>query len=210
MEPSGVHIIHIAANSDNEDIINLLASRWPAYVNTASDDGTTPLHVASTYGQLNAVRALIENGADPFIVDQEGMTPLDCSVREGQVLCVEYYKELGIRPVCDEEEEEGEDSMALAYTTMLMENTFVDYDNDTTLCSIDETTILQESTVLEETFDLTDIQSLSNSTLRKKLQEMGEKPGPVNELTRHAYLRYLHKLQTGLLSPQKCQERNSK
>ena len=50
MEPSGVHILHIAANSDNEDVITLLASQWPAYVNAASDDGSTPLHVASTYG----------------------------------------------------------------------------------------------------------------------------------------------------------------
>ncbi|XP_065912827.1 ankyrin repeat and LEM domain-containing protein 1-like [Dysidea avara] len=208
MEPSGVHILHIAANSDNEDIISLLASQWPAHVNTASDDGTTPLHVASTYGQLNAVKALVENGADPFAVDQEGMTPLDCSMREGQVQCIQYYKELGIRPDCDEEE--GEDSMALAYTTMLMESTFVDYhEDDTTMCSIEETTILQDSTMLEETFDLTDVQQFSNSMLRRKLQEMGEKPGPVNDLTRHAYLRYLHKLQTGLLSPQKQQEKNS-
>ena len=208
MEPSGVHILHIAANSDNEDVITLLASQWPAYVNAASDDGTTPLHVASTYGQLNAVNALIENGADPFLVDQEGMTPLDCSVREGQVQCVQYYKELGIRPDCDKEE--GEDSMALAYTTMLMENTLVE--DDTTMCSIDETTctIFQDSTVLEETFDLTDVQKLKNSMLRKKLQEMGEKPGPINSLTRHAYLRYLYKLQTGLLSPQMQQDKNSK
>jgi len=209
MEPSGVHILHIAANSDNEEIISLLASQWPAYLNTASDDGTTPLHVASTYGQLNAVKALIENGADPFLVDQEGMTPLDCSIREGQVQCVQYYKELGIRPDCYDEEE-GEDSAVLAFTTMLIENTLVDYDeDDTTMCSIDETTILQDSTVLEETFDLTDMQKLSNSMLMKRLQEMGEKPGPVNDLTRHAYLRYLYKLQIGLLSPQKQQDKNS-
>lgn len=173
-------------------MIELLSSHWPGYINTANEDGITPLHVASMYGQLSAIQALIENGADPFVVDSDGMTPLDYCVKEGHVSCVDYFQDLGIKPHSDEENVEDDDSMAIAYT--LMETTILgdSYDDD-------DTTLCYTVNDVDVTLDLDDF---TNSMLRVELMKMGEKPGPINDLTRGAYLRYLHKAKNGLLPPQ--------
>lgn len=200
MDPSGEHILHIAANCPHSGIIELLTRRWPSYINITNDDGITALHVASMYGQLSAVQVLVDNGADPFAVDNEGMTPLDCSINEGHTHCVEYFKSLGITPDKTIEEEQL-DSMAIAYTSM--ETTLLDGYNDSTLSyTLNDITLVPE----EEEEDL---QQLTNSMLRTELVKLGEKPGPINELTRGAYLRYLNKMKNGLL-PVQTQDTNSK
>ena len=195
VDQSGEHILHIAGNCSNSKVIELLSSYWPSHVNMANEDGITPLHVASMYGQLSAIQALIENGADPFAVDSEGMAPLDYCVKEGHVSCVDYFEELGIK----HSDEIVDDSMAIAYT--LMETTILGdsyEDDDTTLCY----------TVNDVDVTL-DLDEFTNSMLRAELMKMGEMPGPVNDLTRGAYLRYLHKAKNGLLPPQ-TEETNSK
>ena len=197
-EPSGEHILHIAAGCPHSSkMIELLSSHWPGYTNSANEDGITALHVASMYGQLSAIHALIENGADPFAVDNEGMTPVDYCVREGHAPCVEYFQGLGIKPHSDDDTVE-DDSMAIAYASM--ETTIIADYSDTTLCY----------TLNDTSTDVAlDLDELTNSMLRCELIKMGEKPGPINDLTRGAYLRYLHKAKNGLLPPQ-MEETNSK
>ena len=202
-DSSGEHILHIASNCPNSKIIELLTGQWPSYVNIANEDGISPLHVASMYGQLSAIQALIENGADPFSMDSEGMTPLDYSLKEGHLSCVDYFRDLGIKPHSDDDDEIVEDdSMAIAYTlmetTILGDNYNDDDDDDTTLCY----------TVNDVDVTL-DLDEFTNSMLRAELVKMGEKPGPINDLTRGAYLRYLRKAKNGLLPPQ-TEETNSK
>ena len=190
IDPSGEHILHIAANCPDSKMIALLAEQWPGYINTANEDGITPLHVASMYGQLSAIKSLIENGADPFAVDNEEMTPLDYSCREQHTCCVKYFQDIGITPAAEDENDE-EDSMAIAYTSL--ETTILDGYNDSTLCySLNDTDI----TLVEEHDNL---QQLTNSMICNELIKKGEKPGPINDLTRGAYLRYLHKVNNGLL-----------
>jgi ankyrin repeat protein len=46
-----------------------------ADVNRQCEHGRTALHMAAAWGQAGVVRLLLENGADPTIVDDEGMTP---------------------------------------------------------------------------------------------------------------------------------------
>ncbi len=41
-----------------------------------SSEGTTPLHIAALRGDRNAVRVLLDAGADPNVEDQRGCTPL--------------------------------------------------------------------------------------------------------------------------------------
>lgn len=205
MDPSGEHILHIAANCPDGRMINLLATRWPSYVNTANDDGITPLHVASMYGQLLAIESLLNNNADPFAVDGEAMTPIDWCIKEGHAQCVKYFQDLGIKQGNDEDEIE-EDSMAIAYTSMLMETTLIDEYNDSTFYTLNRTDLNDTTIIVEED----DLQQLTNSMIRSELVKMGEKPGPINDLTRGAYLRYLHKVKSGLLPTQTQHKTNSK
>lgn len=195
MDPAGEHILHIAANCPNSKIVELLIACWPNYINITNEDGITPLHVASMYGRLLTIKILIENGADPFVADNEGMTPLDYSSKENHKSCIEYYNKVGIT---QEDETVEEDSMAIAYASM--EVTILE--DESTLCySLSDVTLVEEDD---------DLQQLTNSMIRKELMKIGEKPGPVNDLTRGAYLRYLHKVKNGLLPTQKTQEINSK
>jgi len=62
--------------------------RYPAAVaavNVRDDTGSTPLHVAITYGRCKElprlVRTLLDKGADCTVRDNDGMTPLQCGLR---------------------------------------------------------------------------------------------------------------------------------
>ena len=46
-----------------------------AAVNKQCEHGRTALHMAAAWGQVDVVQLLLENGASPKIVDDEGMTP---------------------------------------------------------------------------------------------------------------------------------------
>ena len=46
-------------------------------MNTGDYDLRTPLHVATSNGQFEIVSFLLENGADPNVVDRWGATPLN-------------------------------------------------------------------------------------------------------------------------------------
>lgn len=43
------------------------------------------MHEASTYNKIEACKALIQNGADIFIPDEEGSTPLHLACMEGDI-----------------------------------------------------------------------------------------------------------------------------
>jgi uncharacterized protein len=46
-----------------------------ADVNKPCEHGRTALHMAAAWGHADVVQMLLENGADPTIVDEEGMAP---------------------------------------------------------------------------------------------------------------------------------------
>ena len=75
-------LLHLAANASPAVLELLLQSE--AEVNQQNEDGITPLHVAAMWGNSEAVRLLLDYGADPVVCDDEDMTPLDHAMREGK------------------------------------------------------------------------------------------------------------------------------
>jgi len=57
-------------------VINLLLEE-NAYIDAASPNGSTPLMMAARYGTPEAVKLLLEAGADPSLVNSLGLSALD-------------------------------------------------------------------------------------------------------------------------------------
>ncbi|KIW66484.1 hypothetical protein PV04_05817 [Phialophora macrospora] len=74
---------------DNSTIETLLAHG--ADVNAKDEQGNTPLHNATAWGNLKAVRALIQAGADPMSKNRAGWTPQFYSIT---VQAEVYYRNL--------------------------------------------------------------------------------------------------------------------
>jgi hypothetical protein len=74
---------------DNSTIETLLAHG--ADVNAKDEQGNTPLHNATAWGNLKAVRALIQAGADPMSKNKAGWTPQFYSIT---VQAEVYYRNL--------------------------------------------------------------------------------------------------------------------
>lgn len=68
--------LHYAATSGHLEIMQLLLDNF-AYIDAASPNGTTPLMMAAHYGTAEAVKLLLEAGADPRLKNQQGLTAID-------------------------------------------------------------------------------------------------------------------------------------
>ncbi|MES2783966.1 MAG: ankyrin repeat domain-containing protein [Pseudomonadota bacterium] len=72
--------LHYAATSGHVPVIALLLEHH-AYIDAESPNKTTPLMMAVHYGSPEAVRHLLEAGADPSLKNQLGMTAVDFAHR---------------------------------------------------------------------------------------------------------------------------------
>ena len=75
--------LHYAATHAEEasaPMVRLLLEHH-AYIDAASPNGTTPLMMAAHYGHPSVVRLLLEEGADPLLKNQQGMTAIDFANR---------------------------------------------------------------------------------------------------------------------------------
>jgi ankyrin repeat protein len=71
--------LHYAASCTTADapaMVALLLENY-AYIDAASPNGTTPLMMAARYGTEDAVRLLLQEGADPTLKNQLGLTAAD-------------------------------------------------------------------------------------------------------------------------------------
>ncbi|RMX10361.1 ankyrin repeat domain-containing protein [Vandammella animalimorsus] len=79
--------LHYAASGTSEEhqlaITELLLAQH-AYIDAQSPNGTTPLMMAAQYGTDAVARLLMQEGADPLMKNQLGMTAVDFARRVGR------------------------------------------------------------------------------------------------------------------------------
>ena len=68
--------LHYAAMNGQLKMIEFLLER-SAYIDAASDNGTTPMMMAARSGKIDAVKMLVEQGADPSQRNKAGLTAAD-------------------------------------------------------------------------------------------------------------------------------------
>jgi ankyrin repeat protein len=68
--------LHYAATSGQLEIMDFLLENY-AFIDAESPNGTTPLMMAAYYGSPQAVKLLLEAGADTAMKNQLGMTAID-------------------------------------------------------------------------------------------------------------------------------------
>lgn len=68
--------LHYAATGGHIAILQLLLDNH-AYIDAASPNNSTPLMMAARYGTLDAVKLLLDAGADPLLKNDLGLTAID-------------------------------------------------------------------------------------------------------------------------------------
>jgi uncharacterized protein len=72
--------LHYAATAGSLPLIALLLEKH-AYIDAESPNGTTPLMMAAQYGNPAAVKVLLDEGADPLLKNQLGLSAIDFAQR---------------------------------------------------------------------------------------------------------------------------------
>jgi len=73
-----------AAQHNHLDILKAIVKDKPGLLGVKDEDGYTPLHRASYSGNIEAMRELLNSGADPSATTAEGWTPLHSACRWNQ------------------------------------------------------------------------------------------------------------------------------
>jgi ankyrin repeat protein len=68
--------LHYASTNGHLAVISMLLENH-AYIDAASPNNTTPLMMAAHYGTPEAVKLLLESGADPLLKNDLGLTAID-------------------------------------------------------------------------------------------------------------------------------------
>ena len=67
--------LHIAAANNYRDVGKVLLDKG-AEIDPMDDEGMTPLHVASKFGNLKMVKLLVRRNANPGVVNFEMLKPV--------------------------------------------------------------------------------------------------------------------------------------
>lgn len=78
--------LHYAASSSAPEAVDMvrLLLEHAAYIDAASPNGTTPVMMAARYGQIDVARLLLQEGADPALRNQQGLTAIDFARQAGR------------------------------------------------------------------------------------------------------------------------------
>jgi ankyrin repeat protein len=83
--------LHYAASKGHTAMMRLLIEN-DAYIDAESPNGTTPLMMAAYYASPNAVKLMLEEGADPLLKNQDGQTALDMALVKDKKLSAQYIR----------------------------------------------------------------------------------------------------------------------
>lgn len=83
--------LHYAASKGHTAMMRLLIEN-DAYIDAESPNGTTPLMMAAYYASPNAVKLMLEEGADPLLKNQGGQTALDMALVKDKKLSAQYIR----------------------------------------------------------------------------------------------------------------------
>ena len=72
--------LHYAATGGHLAVMKILLQEH-AYINAESPNKTTPLMMAAEYGSTEAVKLLLEEGADPLMRNELGLSAVDFALR---------------------------------------------------------------------------------------------------------------------------------
>jgi ankyrin repeat protein len=89
---AGWAALHYAAATGQLAVIELLLEHH-AYIDAASENGTTPLMVAARENQVQAARLLVERGADPSLRNEAGLGATEYLVRVGATEDANWMRE---------------------------------------------------------------------------------------------------------------------
>ena len=83
--------LHYAASSPQGDHLGVakLLLENAAYIDAASPNGSTPLMMAAMYGNTSTLKLLLDEGADPTLKNQLGLTAVDFAQRADRKEMVE-------------------------------------------------------------------------------------------------------------------------
>jgi hypothetical protein len=84
--------LHYAAANGHVPVITYLLEQH-AYIDAESPNGTTPLMMAARQKHTNAVRVLVEAGADPSVRNGAGMTAADYMTANGETVEAQWLRE---------------------------------------------------------------------------------------------------------------------
>ncbi|CAG2068677.1 unnamed protein product [Timema podura] len=89
-DAQGRTALHVAASCGRRGLVHWLVKNKGANINTRDmESGYTPLHRSVFYGQIHVATALIELGANMFVMDYDDLTPLDHAMKD-RLPFVEY------------------------------------------------------------------------------------------------------------------------
>ncbi|KDO31039.1 hypothetical protein SPRG_04226 [Saprolegnia parasitica CBS 223.65] len=74
-------IWHLAAMSGHIQVLDCLQAVAPDGLGSRDRKKQTPLHVAAQYGHVDAIKFLVQHGADAMAIDKKGNTPLHHACR---------------------------------------------------------------------------------------------------------------------------------
>ena len=172
---------------------------YGASINRQTEDGSSALHIAASWGRLDLIHLLVCNGADVEMVDEDGCRASDLAAEHKHSTCEQWLRACSTALVSDEsilylshldnDDDDGANDEWMD-TTILVE---VPEDSD-----VNDTTILVEMPEDSEDESYVEapsqIMRMTDRELRGALKAEGVDPGPLTPSTRPLYVRYLHRL----------------